>query len=387
MQFAKVKQCGTINKNCLWSISMSEPFISKGRWVYKVVRADGAHKTFTSVKTGLAGKKAVLKKGRDFIEGGLNRSNKTVKDFWPAFLAYYKNIHGLTEGYYSIKHAGESYVLPQIAKKTVSELKYKLLQNVIMEAKLRDGTRPSRKTLERIRTCISQFSRYLALVEEVCEPILVPFQLPYDAARSVEREILQPEDLNRLFNELDSNSGIFIFAYQLGVCCGLRPGELLGLKKDDIDYKTGEITISRSLSQRRTLTSGKNKNAHRTFVLTPRAMNIVKQQLLKIQDLDTEWLFPNNNGELAWQSEFYREYKRLGFPGSPYCLRHTHVSLLKNVPDYVLKQELGHSPSMPTRDIYSHSVNNEAIKFSEIISNELEGTLAAFIADEKHKIT
>ena len=73
---------------------MNEPFISKGKWFYRVVRDDGAHKTFTSVKPGLAGKKAVLKKGRDFIEGGLNRSNKTVKDFWPAFLAYYKKKTG-----------------------------------------------------------------------------------------------------------------------------------------------------------------------------------------------------------------------------------------------------------------------------------------------------
>ena len=366
---------------------MNEPFISKGKWFYRVVRDDGAHKTFTSVKPGLAGKKAVLKKGRDFIEGGLNRSNKTVKDFWPAFLAYYKNIHGNTEGYIALKQAGESYILPQIARKPVTEIKYKMLQNVIMDAKLHDGSRPSRKTLEKIRACLNQFTRYLAMVEEVCEPILIPLQIPHDAVRSQEREILQPDDLKRLFNELNGTDGNFIYAYQFGVCTGLRTGELLGIKKSDIDFQTGEINIVRSIDKRGRITPGKNKNAVRRFILTPRSLDIVEKQLKKIEHLETEWLFPNILGGQPWQSEFYREYKKLGFPGSPYSLRHTHVSLLKNVPDYVLKQELGHSPSMPTRDIYSHSVNTEAKRFSEIINNELEGTLSSLITDINSEVT
>ena len=131
-----------------YRVLMSEPFFSKGKWFYRVRRDDGAHKTFTSVKPGLAGKKAVLKKGRDFLDGGLNPSNKTVKDFWPAFLAYYKKLHGNTEGYIALKQAGESYILPQIARRSVAEIKYKMLQNVIMDARLLDGSMPSRKTLE-----------------------------------------------------------------------------------------------------------------------------------------------------------------------------------------------------------------------------------------------
>ena len=361
---------------------MSEPFFSKGKWFYRVRRDDGAHKTFTSVKPGLAGKKAVLKKGRDFLDGGLNPSNKTVKDFWPAFLAYYKKLHGNTEGYIALKQAGESYILPQIARKSVAEIKYKMLQNVIMDARLLDGSMPSRKTLEKIRTCLNQFTRYLAMVEEVCEPILIPLQLPHDAARSQEREILQPEDLKRLFNEFDGNSGNFIYAYQFGICTGLRTGELLGIKKSDINLQTGEIEISRSINKRGQITPGKNKNAARKFILTPRSLEIVKKQLNKTANLETEWLFPNIYGGQPWHSEFYREYKKLGFPGSHYSLRHTHVSLLKDVPDYVLKQELGHSPSMPTREIYSHSVNTEAKKFSEIINNVLEGTLSGLISDD-----
>jgi hypothetical protein len=42
---------------------------------------------------------------------------------------------------------------------------------------------------------------------------------------------------------------------------------------------------------------------------------------------------------------------------------------------------------MPTRDIYSHTVNTEAKRFSEIINNELEGTLSSLITDINSEVT
>lgn len=354
---------------------MTEPFYSGGRWFYRVKRDDGVEMRFTSTKEGMAGKRAVMKKARDFIDGTYKRTSGKVKDYWQPFLNYYIKMHGgETEGYYLIKEKGENYIIPALGRYHAADLRYKVLQEFLLSIRLQNGKEPSKKTLELTRSALNQFLRYMAVVEEVCEPIVIPLQIPPTAKKQQERKILQPEEIKNLFR-LNDNDTPFAFAYQFCIATGLRTGELIGLKKCDYDSEKNCLTISRSISGRKKITPGKNKNAQRSFILNPVAKEVLDKQLEYIKQFDGEWLFPDKYGRMPTQSKINHDYDRLQLPGSVYSLRHTFVSLMKYIDLSSLKRVLGHSAAMPTLETYSHLLEGEQERDAQIIGAELKRRL------------
>ena len=57
-----------------------------------------------------------------------------------------------------------------------------------------------------------------------------------------------------------------------------------------------------------------------------------------------------------------------GLPGTVYSLRHTFITLMKNVmPESMIKDIVGHSTSMDTFGTYGHILSGDAKKAAEII--------------------
>ncbi len=354
------------------------PFRSGGKWYYRALREDGTEKTFTSNKAGEPGRRAVLSKGHNWELGITHQTKRTVGDYWPSFLKYYSDFHGKTEAYTEIVSVGKNYIIPLIGSKKVYELRYKLLQEFINNVRLKDGSRPSKKTLEKVRTTINQFVRYLSQVEEVCDPLGAALLIPRTAKPTPDTEILQMDDIRKLFNECD---GHFVLGYRLQLLCGLRVGELLGLKKTDFDPESGRIVIRRSIDKTGRITPGKNINARRTFLLKSLSLEIVQQQLEKIKEYETDWMFPSPIGGQPTQYQYYTEYKSLGLPASPRVLRHTFVSLIKyDVPLEIIKAEIGHSKVMTTLETYGRPLDGiddekNAALIDTALMNKLDGII------------
>ena len=58
-----------------------------------------------------------------------------------------------------------------------------------------------------------------------------------------------------------------------------------------------------------------------------------------------------------------------GLPGSAYSLRHTFITMMKNVmPEQMIKDIVGHAVSMDTFGTYGHILNDETRQAAEIIS-------------------
>ena len=358
------------------------PFRSGGRWWYKAQREDGSEKVFTSCKEGEAGRRAVLSKGHNWESGIAHQSKRTITDFWPAFLKYYEDFHGKTEALREIKSVGKNYILPRIGSRKVYDIRYKMLQEFLNNVRLQDGSRPSKKTSEKIRTTLNQFVRFLSQVEEVCDPLGTPLLIPKSASPTKETQILQMEDIDRLFNECD---GHYVLGYRLQLLCGLRVGELLGIKKSDFDPETGRLTIQRSIDKNSNITPGKNKNARRSIILKSLSLETVLEQLNRIKDYDTEWLFPNLIGDQPTQRQYCYEYHKLGLPASPRVLRHTFVSLIKyDVPLEIIKAEIGHSKQMTTLETYGKRLNGiDDERSADLIDSALMNKLEGIISSDK----
>lgn len=151
---------------------------------------------------------------------------------------------------------------------------------------------------------------------------------------------------------------------------GLRPGEVMGIQKSDI--KEDFLTIIRAINVRNIITVGKNKNARRNIALHDIAKSILTAQIEKSSNLNSIWVFCNPVGNHGTQSGMYDAWQRLAkekeLPGSPYTLRHTFISMVKNdMPTMMLKSIIGHSASMDTFGIYGHEVTGEVEQSKKIL--------------------
>ena len=164
--------------------------------------------------------------------------------------------------------------------------------------------------------------------------------------------------------------------YVLAVHTGMRRGELLGLKWNDVDLENATVRVRRTLTRidngrRLALGPPKNKKSRRTIRLTERAVESLRshleRQLAEIEALGdlykdqglvftTEAGTPINPSNLR-QRSLGPLLKRAGLPQiSFHDLRHTCASLLfqRNVHPKFVQELLGHASVAITLDTYSH---------------------------------
>lgn len=189
---------------------------------------------------------------------------------------------------------------------------------------------------------------------------------------------LTPAQVNTLYvlesYTLDKASGARhphrLFAlYHLAIRCGLRQGELFGLRWKDVDLSRRELRVAGQIrgGQR---ARGKTKHAHRALPLSAESVRVLtkhKQNQAEEKAISAEgW----NAGDLVFCSE-------IGAPLSPksigdqfdallrkaelpdirfYDMRHTYaaLSIAAGVDIYTLSRRMGHSSIAVTADRYGH---------------------------------
>jgi integrase len=208
---------------------------------------------------------------------------------------------------------------------------------------------------------------------------LVPRNVAQDIkvhqARKGEVRHLTPDQARRL---LSSAGGDRLEAlYVLAIHTGLRQGELLALKWDDIDYESETLSVKRTLSAAKDgprFTAPKTKNSRRTVPLTPdatgalqrhKAMQVEEKCLVGDSWEDSDLVFRSTTGTPIQRNNLVaRSFKPLldkaGLPPTFrfHDLRHTAASLLfsRGLHPKIVQEVLGHSTIAITLDVYSHMV-------------------------------
>lgn len=118
--------------------------------------------------------------------------------------------------------------------------------------------------------------------------------------------------------------------------CGLRIGELLALRRMDLDVTQGLLEVRQTASQMGEILAGTKvdhgePNAGRVVPLPPVLCEMLTAMPKRI---DTPLLFPAPKGGLWWYSAWSYEIwkpacKRLGLDPRPNEFRHSHISLLR----------------------------------------------------------
>ena len=142
---------------------------------------------------------------------------------------------------------------------------------------------------------------------------------------------LPVEQLQSFLREA-GESGVFEL-YYLELATGLRRGELLGLKWEDIDLERDDLRVKRQVVRINGVVTEaplKTKNAYRTLPLAEDTVSVLKEQKKKAGS--SPWVFPSpNGGPISPDSVLHmlhRVLKRAGLPGVRFHdLRHTFATL------------------------------------------------------------
>ena len=193
-----------------------------------------------------------------------------------------------------------------------------------------------------------------------------------------EMKTLPAEQLAAFLNEA-KKTGTYEM-YYLDLATGMRRGELLGLKWEDIDFDHGAIHICRQIARLNGTVQEaplKTKNSYRNISIGADAVQLLKQK--KEQDNGKSvYVFPSpSGGPLAPDSVLHmlhRVLKRAGLPKIRFHdLRHTFATLaLQNGVDIkTVSGMLGHFSAGFTLDTYAHVTTAAQREAAKTIGNVL----------------
>ena len=351
------------------------------RWQIKV-QVDGIRKTFTSSISGREGQRECHRKADAWLDSKMINSNTKIRSLLPLWIEMLKDTSSKAhwrqyEGY------SRNWIEPVIGNDKICDLTEQKLQSVINSAYSKGNL--ARKTLSNIRSALFSFIKYCRRSGYTS---LKPddLEIPKGAVKG-ERTILQPDDIKVLFEsdlELYRQRKItawFIHAFRYAVATGLRPGELISLKKS-CKRPDGKILIRESINDENETTHGKNENARRIFKqskLSERIL-IAQEAMLKQEGVVSPYLFPARDGNHTTQQALrkaWARYKRCNHisAATPYELRHTFISVNKEMPEGLKKMIVGHSQDMDTEGIYSHEMKGDLEQAAAYIDAAFERIL------------
>jgi integrase len=162
--------------------------------------------------------------------------------------------------------------------------------------------------------------------------------------------------------------------YVLAVCLGLRRGELLGLRWQDVDLEAGTLEVIQTLQRvagRLQFVKPKTEDSERTIPLPPICLDALKEhrkrQFAERSDRWADWedhglVFPSRRGTPMEPDNPRRSWAEIRSSAGLgavrlHDLRHTCVSLLLDlgVPPHIVREIVGHSDIEVTMTIYAHS--------------------------------
>ena len=194
-----------------------------------------------------------------------------------------------------------------------------------------------------------------------------------------EMKTLPVEQLASFLREA-KESGVFEM-YYIELATGLRRGELLGLKWEDLDLEQCTLRVQRQVSR----INGevveaplKTKNSYRTISLGTDAVGILKEQRKKCGS--SEYVFPSpTGGPISPDSVIqmlHRVLKRAGLPKVRFHdLRHTFatVALQNGVDIKTVSGMLGHYSAGFTLDTYAHVTTQAQREAAKTMGSVLSG--------------
>ncbi len=206
-------------------------------------------------------------------------------------------------------------------------------------------------------------------------------------------KVLTPLKIEEVRRLLKTYQGTFLSArLHIALVCGLRQGEALGLRWQDLDLEAGTLTVSTQIQViegESRFTRLKTNRSYRTLVLTAETIDSLRihQGLINDQKAqhsnswnELDLVFPDLHGAPRSSHTDYNDWqKALKLCGIPHHrlhdARHTAATLLysQGVGIETISRTLGHSSSAITSRLYVHTSEEPLRHAAETFNNFLKG--------------
>jgi len=292
--------------------------------------------------------------------------------------------------YLTYRSALDKHILPAFGHLPLRKLTARDL-DTFYARKMEEGLSSSR--IHALHTVIymalQQAIRWRLLARNVGEDVSLP-----RGTTPHERRTLTPEQAQKL---LDVAQGHRLEAMlTLALATGMRRGELLALRWQDIDIKNKRLSVQRSVSRLpggHRVSEPKTASGKRSITLPPFVIEALQQH--RVRQLETKlnvgpaWeehdlVFCNTYGRFLNSASLYDLFtslvKKAGLPHMRFHdLRHSAATILlaMKVPVKVIQELLGHSSITTTLNVYGHvlpSMQEEAMdKMERMFGKDVNG--------------
>jgi integrase len=291
----------------------------------------------------------------------------TVESWLKTWLEEYKRPKVRLTTFESYRIMAESHIIPAVGHIKLKDLRPEHLQHLYNE-KLKTGLSP--RTVRYIHLVIHSALKQAVKNQLVARNVSEATELPADNKK--EARALTMEEMDRFLNALESDRLKAAFITLLGT--GLRRGELLALKWDNVNLKEGTIAVKENLAwiakKGFVFQPPKTEKSKRVVPLPDDVLAELKkhkarqaEEKLKLGESyqDNGLVFCTEIGTPIIPRNFERKFKLLlkkaDLTGIKlHSLRHTYATRLLELGENlkVVQELLGHSRISVTADIYSH---------------------------------
>ena len=241
-----------------------------------------------------------------------------------------------------------------------------------------------------VRSIIQKIFQYGILLgvasSNPAREIILPRQRPKGNAKV---KFIEPEDLKAFLDNIEKRQhrryGLYFeyVLYHVLLSTGIRIGEACALEWEDVDFKSGTITINKTFNKGlKLISTTKTKSGNRTISIDRKTINLLRLYQVRQRQLFLEAgervpsvVFATPTREYfdlaIRQNALNTRCKEAGIPRFTFhAFRHTHASLLLNagISYKELQYRLGHANITMTLDIYSHlsrDKEKEAVAYFE----------------------
>ena len=264
------------------------------------------------------------------------------------------------------------HIVPVLGKHQLQKLSAQHLR-AFYTRKLDEGLSPTTVTHFHnvLHKALKDAERWGLVARNVCKLVSPPRRVRFE---------IKPLALAQVHNLLEAVKGDDMEAlFHLALATGMRRGEVMGLKWQDIDFAKGTLQVRRILSRVPSKLPGKGyveaepktQKSRRSIVIAPFALEALKQH--RVRQLEAKL-----KAGPAWEEHDYvfctsigthlnptrdildplkRLLKKADLPNIRFHdLRHSAATLLLSVGVHpkVVQEILGHSQISMTLDVYSH---------------------------------
>lgn len=291
---------------------------------------------------------------------------------------------GVKRGSIRIREKEINLLNEYLARAPITDITHYMYQNLLIDL---DKRGYARTTISGVNTCANMIFKYAKrnklIKENPREDAIVPkkkVSIKDLEENSIKESYFESEELDKFLNavltiglDLDKE-WFFTLAFS-----GIRPGELVALKKSDLDFNKNTIRISKTLyseknNMKEYVLDTTKTNRSRIIDMDESIMKMLKQLVRSndrhkmkyrtvIEDFhDEDFVFQRSNGypfltkNLSDRMKRLLKFSEVKKELTPHSFRHTHISMMTEAGAELstIMERVGHIDPNTTLKVYTH---------------------------------